>query len=478
MKEMPMSDISNSNNEELKKDLIDNLKSYKWSAKNYENASECEDHYENLKNIISKMGSIEEAWQIWHSLKPEVEHEPFWSYADFPFESEYRKKIVPELKQSYNNNVLFPSVSPGQNEIRRIIEHFSPGYDYKKNSCSYNLYNILQTAFKNNHIITSDTITGRSLSTTDYSESYMDWIKHNSKTRELKKEFPRIRIDNFDYYYGSKNYEPAYFGGEHSQHTYSCLFQIHLTGKLYNSPGWYIDYYPNELYCKATNGVHRTLAHMLLGNPDLNVSRMNLFISDRTVQDPDLNRALLEFDKYFEHPGIAIKKYRFLTFSDSEVTAIKDFYYNTTFKEKEIIRRFIIKDDFRNLYTRVRINNQNVFYLEKIRRVIRYVYDRPIERSFGDKVKRFLTRQGFEDAEFKRDKYLIKKIEKLISDYEIESSIGRCPYCSNSINNLYYCNQCGNYFSIHEVDDLLSKYDKFNNNMKTNDLNKQKNKTV
>ena len=146
-----------------------------------------------------------------------------------------------------------------------------------------------------------------------------------------------------------------FYEGHRKYHsTFSCLMGLH-EGKQLTEMGWSVTYYPQEgVLATGSDGHHRTLAHVLYGEPVLNTAYHYMV---ETEPDPELNYCLLKIEKFFKeisktpefrhHDDNSIHKNRifFQTYtygSEKEMEDIRNFCQNTKDEEWGLIREIIL----------------------------------------------------------------------------------------------------------------------------------------
>jgi hypothetical protein len=171
-------------------------------------------------------------------------------------------------------------LSPGQERVREIINDYYPKYIEECNrlgednvfKISYQSYKILRPIFKEDKLIRADSITGRSLEDCGLSNNYLRWLSCKAGN-----DWDKFRCKGsvpseicFDKHHPVHNQGFAFEGGRKYDSTFSCLIALYER-KFLSSGNWDFVYYPQDgIIESGSGGHHRTLAHVLYGEPRMN----------------------------------------------------------------------------------------------------------------------------------------------------------------------------------------------------------------
>lgn len=247
--------------------------------------------------------------------------------------------------------------SEGQHEVQRIIKSFLHEYESlqerKATSDEFiNLYERVRREFCSNIIIQNDPITSQPLGTCQYSENYLKWLMKNGKTEEIESKFGEyFPMTNFPMkqilYKSGDKLGPAYKGGVKWDSTISCLFELAQGKRLeYASSGlWESTYYDAiQLWKGGIGGHHRLLSHILFGSSNINPYKLYIIRND--FIDPDLNKALCQFDELFD--GVNFKNdcsirlaFNVDSLTEETTAKIRRFFRDVTNQEKKEMTRVI-----------------------------------------------------------------------------------------------------------------------------------------
>lgn len=296
-------------------------------------------------------------------------------------------------------------LTPGQQEISNIVAEMSPRHHGTWKDDNSHFYTEFADKIRSNKIISEDSITGKPLSNFNYSKSYVRWVINSCRKIEIRKEFPRISLDHFDYYRAGRYSDPAYMGGVKYNTTYSCLFSLYKNIPLCPH-GWDLAFIENEGYSTIIGGGnHRSLAMMLLGKTNINPECLFIY-KDTPKQNRLLNDSFLKIEKLLNGRN-------FQTETDGSEQDIDDIlYFHTSIKAHEEILIMKYLDKFHSRYN----FHQKILNIEKLTSILNEI--RGVYSYYENKKKSFITRLK---SKFTKKSYREESIEKFIVEVESAS---------------------------------------------------------
>lgn len=205
-------------------------------------------------------------------------------------------------------NYADAALSPGQIEVRKIINSFLEEYEsIQRTDPEYTekrrlLYERVRDAFRANEIIRNDAVTSQRLGASRYAKNYLSWLRETGEI-EIRKDFYKhpIAINSSMreiVYLSDGALRPAYEGGVKCDSTVSCLLGL-AQGKPLNpiiSGLWISTYFDAiALWKPNSGGHHRLLSHILCGSDQINPSELRIVRNDHI--DSALNKSLLQFEE-------------------------------------------------------------------------------------------------------------------------------------------------------------------------------------
>lgn len=168
-------------------------------------------------------------------------------------------------------------LSLGQERVREIIAEYYPEYIEQRNRTGkenhYEIaYQLMRPIFIGDHLIKADPITGRCLENCGISSNYLRWLscKAGDDWNKFRCEGSVSSEIHLDKHHPDGNKGFAYAGGVKYNSTFNCLIGLHEQ-KLLRSEQWDFIYYPQDGIIKSgSGGHHRTIAHVLYGEPRMN----------------------------------------------------------------------------------------------------------------------------------------------------------------------------------------------------------------
>lgn len=227
------------------------------------------------------------------------------------------------------------SLTRGQEAVRQIITNKLPKLLAQTNSNypSDELVTEVISEFSQRQEIHNDAVVGRYEDYIDISFKYKDYLAYTGRSVDLDDDFPVFKLDKFIYDIGpDERPQKLYKGGCKFNTTVSILFALARNQSNYMW-GTHLIYYEKSGILTAMQGTHRTLAHVLWGEP--RIYPWTLTLCTESKVDTNLNQALLQLDK----SGIG-DYLRFKNYSDDEVEQIKWFAFEATSDELEFITNF------------------------------------------------------------------------------------------------------------------------------------------
>lgn len=302
-------------------------------------------------------------------------------------------------------------LSPGQERLREIVAENYPAYRKHMEEVGY--YDVNPTyckpileAFRSEPVITQDRITGQHFDDLNISPKYLLWQakKAGNKWDDWKCQGKTPATVRLDKYYSDESgyfFEGDTFWKQSS--TYSCLMGLHEGKDLAVMES--VTYFVQEGVLKrGGSGHHRTLAHVLYGEPIINTKSHYMV---ETEPDPTLNIALLKIDNFFKELSDTsgfkqsdryLKRKRDISFSihshgtEKEMEGIKNFYLETSDKEWNIMRQIILDCIVNKKYSCRFAHNNEVYitdliqFLNDIRNVQGLGYLGTVGRKFYNRL--------------------------------------------------------------------------------------------
>lgn len=252
-------------------------------------------------------------------------------------------------------NYADAALSPGQIEVRKIINSFLGEYESIQNTDPEytekrrHLYGRVLEVFRSNEVIRNDAVTSQRLGTSQYAEDYLMWLIETGEV-EIRQNFynyPTVmKFSMHEIVYQSDGaLNPAYEGGVKYDSTVSCLFGL-AQGKSLNpiiSGEWISIYFDAiDLWRVGSGGHHRLLAHVLCGSDRINPSELKIVRNEPV--DSALNAALLQFEELSaavagDHRCDNILAFNATSISQVELRKIKAFFNNINEAEKAVVVR-------------------------------------------------------------------------------------------------------------------------------------------
>ena len=239
----------------------------------------------------------------------------------------------------------------GQQHVRKIVTSNLDAYHAATNGKDKGLlYDQVISQFRSDPIITTDSITGQLLGFKRVARSYYNLLVKYSVATPFKRDFPPVTLSNFIYeYVGAQEKEDihAYEGGvERKRHsTISCLFGL-AENKVLASYSLYGIYLENSGILANDGGNHRSLAHVLWGQPYINFESLT-WLKEQIPLDQELNQALLVVDSIQPANG----GFKFVDYTTREIDHIKEFASLITDSEKIILTNYVQHLDNSDRYT-------------------------------------------------------------------------------------------------------------------------------
>jgi hypothetical protein len=282
-------------------------------------------------------------------------------------------------------------ISSGQERLREIVKSKLPDFrPLPKNNdeSNYSFFKEVKDLLRTDPVITSDTYTSRLLGYSNVSPNYIDWCD-NFSTRSTKLNSSQtVYLDRFIYtrnggsMFGKPTAETKrYEGGEKWTSTISCLFGL-AEGKKLSSFRHSVYYYPKSKILKVDGGGnHRTLAHVLWGEPVINPDILKIVEEEKP--DEELFEALLDIDHLFPSLEFGQSTIKF------EADRLeKGFEKNLKFlEEANLAKSFHKASDAEKLIIKSYHTFAEIIYGEN-KNTFKWLYDRWQElRSFQDRPK-------------------------------------------------------------------------------------------
>jgi hypothetical protein len=171
-------------------------------------------------------------------------------------------------------------LSLGQREINKIVDKY---YDEYKGLTepldkSYTFVEKLRREIFFSSVVKSDEITSRNLSSRQFMAQYLDEAIENCNCESRKVSDCDITLQALNNFtFGRRDPMRGALALNLGIKPYSviaCLFSLYEGQKL-SSEGWELIWFPGlEELRVSSDGGHRTLAHMLMGNLELNPERL------------------------------------------------------------------------------------------------------------------------------------------------------------------------------------------------------------
>ncbi|NJM67317.1 MAG: hypothetical protein HC851_17395 [Acaryochloris sp. RU_4_1] len=247
-------------------------------------------------------------------------------------------------------------LSPGQERLREIVvEHYPIYKNYvdrgEYSNHRYEFSSTVSEAFQSDSLITQDYITGQHCNDLKVSRNYLAWQTKKAGSKwgdwEYQGKTPgNIRLDKhyseLEGYFYEVGYNICYF--------LMCLYE----GRPLPEMGFVFYYVQEGVLEHGADGRHRTLSHVLYGEPVIN-TRFHYMVE--TEPDPILNRCLLKLEKFFKEISetpefihsdkhhVRRSRMRFETSIDcsgKEMEDIKTFCQDTSDEEWDQIRRIML----------------------------------------------------------------------------------------------------------------------------------------
>jgi hypothetical protein len=196
----------------------------------------------------------------------------------------------------------------------------------------------LQARLASDRRVTCDAVTGRQLGRTPFASSYLGYLQHAGTTRDLGTGQPQVPIAGYIYTRTDLR-EPAFaFGlGVKYPSTAHALFGL-AKGVALPERGWDLVVYEDYgAVMVGSGGNHRSLAHMLWGEPRVTTRSIKLVRAGRAIDD-ELNRALLFYEDATRGCTIGPSSIR-------DLSEIRRIFVESTHSEREILRAFM-RDTF------------------------------------------------------------------------------------------------------------------------------------
>jgi hypothetical protein len=211
-------------------------------------------------------------------------------------------------------------LSLGQIHVQKIVSTRMPEYEKISSKLESEGWDSVREDFRAfwesfqsdlfaNYFVHTDFITAQPLDESKISHHYLDWLyqtaKQTGKLKELKSQSLTVRLDRYfhedesDWPSEISPYDLAFLGGLQYTEVYHHLFSLAKKGNVARSSrGWEVYYYKQDGIIQASGyGSSQLLAHILLGNPTINPN--SIILVDREP-DPELNKALIGWDCFFE----------------------------------------------------------------------------------------------------------------------------------------------------------------------------------
>lgn len=320
-------------------------------------------------------------------------------------------------------------LSPGQERLREIVAENYPIYKnyVDRGEYSNHMYEFSSTvlkAFQSDPVITQDYITGQHCDDLKVSRNYLDWQtkKAGSKWDDWKyqgKTPDKIRLDKHNSELEGYFYEV----GCNICYFLMCLYESRPLPEM----GCVFYYVQEGVLEFGSDGRHRTLSHVLYGEPVIN-TRYHYMIE--TEPDPTLNLAFLKIEKFFKE----IRKTPEFIYSDEysihksrisfevstcrsvkEIEDIKTFCRDTSDEEWDLIKQIILRCITDKVYGHRFISQEtvNIRELVEFSNDIRRIQGLPLHDTLCLKIKNRLPDW--------RDK--VSHLERLLlglRDFEVE----------------------------------------------------------